>query len=200
MARAVPAKMKATAGSALVASSSFSPPTSVGTMVSAAIEQCRCKGRYPCNRSMTRAVETLGSRPGSLSCVRMSFSSSPVTTATLTASAQRHAAKHHVKLSSTAHALRHIFRTEGIARTFSGLSPTMMIAVPSTVLYYISYDLLLQHGRQQAPELDSVLPLLAGTSARVLAASVTSPIELVRTRMQGTPNARGIAAAGTSRC
>lgn len=159
------------------------------SMISATMEQCRCKGRCPCNRVMTRSVDQLGSRPGVLSCMRMSCSRS-VTAASL--ATQTQIPKQHVKLSGTTHALRHIFQTEGISGLFSGLSPTMMIAVPSTVLYYISYDLLLQKGREQIPECEAIVPLLAGTTARVIAASITSPIELIRTRMQGNPGAGGI--------
>jgi len=116
--------------------------------------------------------------------MRMSCSS------TVTAAASVQAKQQVVKLHGTSHALRHIFQTEGMRGLFSGLSPTMMIAVPSTVLYYISYDLLLQTGRQHAPEYDAIVPLLAGTTARIVAASVTSPIELIRTRMQGNPTAQ----------
>ncbi|GAB9471817.1 hypothetical protein Gpo141_00009016 [Globisporangium polare] len=181
-----------------IATRSFAPPrpsavvtsSSPMSMISATMEQCRCKGRCPCNRVMTRSVDQLGYRPGVLSCMRMSCSRS-VTAAPLTAQTQI-PKQPHIKLSGTGHALRHIFQTEGVAGLFSGLSPTMMIAVPSTVLYYISYDLLLQKGREQIPEHDAIVPLLAGTTARVVAASVTSPIELIRTRMQGNPSAGGI--------
>lgn len=162
---------------------SSSAPSSVMMMVHGAMEQCRCKGRCPCNRVVTRPVDQLVSRPGALSCMRMSCSSTAAAIPQV---------KQAVKLNGTSHALRHIFQTEGMSGLFSGLSPTMMIAVPSTVLYYISYDLLLQKGREQIPEYEAIVPLLAGTTARVLAASVTSPIELIRTRMQGNPNARGI--------
>lgn len=89
------------------------------------------------------------------------------------------------QLQGTSHALRHIFQTEGLKGLFAGLSPAMIIAVPSSVLYYVSYDLLLHEGRQKFPELDKLAPLMAGTTARIVAASVTSPIELIRTRMQG---------------
>lgn len=170
----------------VVTSSSFSSASTI----SAAMEQCRCKGRCPCNRVMTRSVNQLSSRPGLLSCMRMSCYRA-VVTASLATQTQTHTLKP-LKLSSTSHALRHIFQTEGVSGLFSGLSPTMMIAVPSTVLYYISYDLLLQQGREQMPEYGAIVPLLAGTTARVVAASVTSPIELIRTRMQGNLSAHGI--------
>lgn len=70
----------------------------------------------------------------------------------------------------------------------------MVIAVPSTVLYYMSYDLLLHEGRQRLPHMEGVVPLMAGTTARIVAASITSPIELIRTRMQGDKAGASIAA------
>ena len=88
------------------------------------------------------------------------------------------------RLDGTVHALRHIFHTEGLPGLFAGLSPAMTIAVPSTVLYYMSYDLLLHEGHQHLAQVEGFVPLLAGTTARMVAACMTSPIELIRTRMQ----------------
>ncbi|KAF4315539.1 hypothetical protein BBO99_00009300 [Phytophthora kernoviae] len=134
-------------------------------------EQCRCRSRCACNRCVTRPVEKLSpSRRGTaLPAMRMSCSRAVAP----------------LQLQGTSHALRHIFQTEGLAGLFAGLSPAMVIAVPSTVLYYISYDLLLQEGQQKLPQIQEFVPLLAGATARVVAASITSPIELIRTRMQG---------------
>ncbi|CAI5736046.1 unnamed protein product [Hyaloperonospora brassicae] len=140
----------------------------------AAVPPC-CRARCVCNRCSTRPVAKLQvsrRRGHALSAMRMSCAR---------AAAPR-------QLESTSHALRHIFQTEGLSGLFAGLSPAMLIAVPSTVLYYVSYDLLLLEGRAQVPQLDAIVPLMAGTSARLLAASMTSPIELIRMRMQG-PNA-----------
>jgi solute carrier family 25, member 39/40 len=147
-----------------------------GTNINVA-EQCRCRGRRcPCNRAMTRPVEHIASRRGGIACMRISCSTAPV------------------KLQSTSHALRHIFTTEGAAGLFAGLSPTLLLAVPSTVVYYVTYDRLLRDARARVPEYDMVLPLVAGSSARVLAASVTSPLELVRTRIQNDAGREGIVA------
>lgn len=59
------------------------------------------------------------------------------------------------------------------------------MSVPSTVIYYIGYehlrDRILGH---LAPEKRFYAPLLAGAIARTIAATIISPIELVRTRMQ----------------
>ncbi|TMW64185.1 hypothetical protein Poli38472_012807 [Pythium oligandrum] len=137
------------------------------TLMTSAAEHCRCtRYRCPCNRVVTRPVEHRISRQRVLSCKNISGASASV------------------RLQGTSHALRHIFQTEGVKGLFSGLSPTMMIAVPATVLYYVSYDMLMHVGRDHAPEYEAALPLIAGSSARVFAASVTSPLELIRTRMQ----------------
>lgn len=170
-------------GSMVAHSSSSSTPSTSAMVV--VMEQCRCKGRCPCNRVMTRSVEKLVTRhssAGVLSCMRTMSCASTVPTAPM-------------KLNGTSHALRHIFHTEGVKGLYSGLSPAMMIAVPSTVLYYMSYDLLLKEGKTRFVDLESIMPLLAGTSARVLAASVTSPLELIRTRIQGG-SAKGTSVLG----
>ncbi|KAL3671309.1 hypothetical protein V7S43_003240 [Phytophthora oleae] len=145
--------------------------SSVVTSVATATEQCRCRSRCACNRCITRPVEKMQAfrRGGSsLSAMRMSCSRAVAPT----------------QLRGTSHALRHIFKTEGLRGLFAGLSPAMVNAVPSTVLYYILYDLLLQEGRQRFPQIEAFVPLVAGTAARIVAASITSPIELIRTRMQ----------------
>ncbi|GLD93764.1 hypothetical protein PINS_up002369 [Pythium insidiosum] len=115
---------------------------------------------------MVRTMEHVLTKPPSLSVMRISGSTVPI------------------KLEGTLHALQHIFRTEGIAGLFAGLSPTMVIAVPSTVLYYVTYDMMLSSGREHLSQWESVLPLAAGSSARIVAATATSPLELIRTRMQ----------------
>ncbi|TDH67939.1 hypothetical protein CCR75_008198 [Bremia lactucae] len=145
--------------------------SSTGTFVATAVEQCRCRSRCVCNRSITRPVEKLqASRRGCCALASMRSSCTRAVAPPL--------------LQSTSHALRHVFQTEGLKGLYAGLSPAMVIAVPSTVLYYMSYDFLLHEGRQHLAEVEGIVPLLAGTTARIIAASLTSPIELVRTRMQ----------------
>ncbi|OQS03822.1 Mitochondrial Carrier (MC) Family [Thraustotheca clavata] len=91
----------------------------------------------------------------------------------------------HQPLSGTFATLRHVFHTEGLRGLYAGLPPTLMLAVPSTVLYYTSYDYMVREGKKKFPELSVIMPLLAGSSARIVAATIVSPLELVRTRMQG---------------
>lgn len=90
--------------------------------------------------------------------------------------------------NSTLDGLRKIARNEGPATLWRGLSPTLAMAVPGNVIYFAGYDWLrtsrLSPMRGKISEVYA--PLVAGSTARVLAALFVSPIELFRTRMQAT--------------
>ncbi|KAH9053465.1 hypothetical protein Ae201684P_015232 [Aphanomyces euteiches] len=98
-----------------------------------------------------------------------------------------------VQLRGTIHALSHIVRSEGVSALYSGLPPTLLIAVPSTVFYFTSYDLLLSSAKRQFPDHATIVPFFAGSLARCIAATVVSPLELIRVRMQAAPNAGSFA-------
>lgn len=82
--------------------------------------------------------------------------------------------------------------------------PTLLMAVPSTMLYFTAYDELKEHMEAGAPPgsaLHAMAPLAAGGLARTAAATVVSPLELIRTKMQGPAAARLLrpATAGAGR-
>lgn len=81
-----------------------------------------------------------------------------------------------------------ISRQEGIQSLWSGLPPTLVVAVPNTVIYFTSYEQLRAKFHQFAPEEAGGPPSwaggLAGGLARVWSVTVVSPFELVRTKMQ----------------
>ena len=91
---------------------------------------------------------------------------------------------HYPKFRGTLDAFLQIARFEGVRSWWKGLSPTLLMAVPSTVIYYTSYDQLkVQLGFQ--PEKRNVLaPMTAGSLSRTVAVIAISPIELIRTKMQ----------------
>ena len=62
------------------------------------------------------------------------------------------------------------------------------MAIPANVIYFTGYDYLRSspHSPINTNISDAYTPLLAGSVARVAAASVISPIEMFRTRMQAT--------------
>ncbi|KAF4454971.1 hypothetical protein F53441_2628 [Fusarium austroafricanum] len=87
--------------------------------------------------------------------------------------------------SSTFDGLRKIARNEGVTTLWRGLSPTLVMAVPSNIIYFTGYDWLrFNHKSPFSRFSDTSAPLTAGSAARVLAATAVSPIELVKTRMQ----------------
>lgn len=83
-----------------------------------------------------------------------------------------------------------ISRAEGVYSLWSGLGPTLVLAIPATVLYFVAYEQIrtkvkdFHSKRIGKTEQPFWIPLLAGASARVLSASVVSPLELIRTKMQ----------------
>ncbi|XP_034030714.1 solute carrier family 25 member 40 [Thalassophryne amazonica] len=77
-----------------------------------------------------------------------------------------------------------IVRNEGIKSLWSGLPPTLVMAVPATVIYFTCYDQLCAALRVRMINHTQEAPALAGALARVGAASVISPLELIRTKLQ----------------
>ncbi|MCJ1360664.1 MAG: hypothetical protein MMC33_010673 [Icmadophila ericetorum] len=90
--------------------------------------------------------------------------------------------------TSTFDGLRKIARYEGLPSLWRGLSPTLVMAIPANVIYFTGYDWLRSSPRSPLNNhvSDTYVPLIAGSIARVAAASVISPIEMFRTRMQAT--------------
>ncbi|XP_014775128.1 probable mitochondrial glutathione transporter SLC25A40 [Octopus bimaculoides] len=89
--------------------------------------------------------------------------------------------------SGTIDAFIKITRTEGLRSLWSGLPPTLVMAVPATVIYFTSYEQLksfLKHKPWDHNDLWK--PMVAGMVARVWAATVISPLELVRTQLQSS--------------
>jgi solute carrier family 25 protein 39/40 len=89
--------------------------------------------------------------------------------------------------TSTWDGLRKIARNEGPTTLWRGLSPTLVMAIPANVLYFASYDWLRYSSQSpfKPPYIsDAYVPLIAGSSARIIAAIAVGPVELFRTRMQ----------------
>uniref|UniRef100_A0A3Q1CZP5 Mitochondrial glutathione transporter SLC25A39 n=1 Tax=Amphiprion ocellaris TaxID=80972 RepID=A0A3Q1CZP5_AMPOC len=86
--------------------------------------------------------------------------------------------------SGTLDAFVKISRHEGLRSLWSGLPPTLVMAVPATIIYFTCYDQLRDFLRFGLGLQGSHVPLLAGGLARLGAVTVISPLELVRTKMQ----------------
>ncbi|KAI0669958.1 mitochondrial carrier [Trametes maxima] len=83
-------------------------------------------------------------------------------------------------------AIRHVWRAEGIAGLWKGAGTSLLIGVPSSTCYMLTYDHLLN---VTLPPLlpQSLVPLTSGIIARTTVTSFMSPLELVRTNLQSTP-------------
>jgi len=82
-----------------------------------------------------------------------------------------------------------IAKTEGIPSLWSGLSPTLVLAIPTTMIYFTTYEQLkgVLHNKYESfhgSSSESVISLSSGGIARVWAVTLVSPLELIRTKMQ----------------
>jgi len=86
--------------------------------------------------------------------------------------------------NGTLDALVKIGKSEGILSLWRGVTPALTMAVPNAVIYFNSYEFMKQKLRENQITHAVVNPLLAGGTARVIAVSLLSPLELLRTNMQ----------------
>ena len=89
-----------------------------------------------------------------------------------------------VRFTGTRDAFFKIAQLEGIGSWWKGLSPTLLMAVPATVIYYSGYDQLkLLFGFKEGQR-STFAPALAGMTARTVAVTAICPFELIRTKVQ----------------
>lgn len=91
------------------------------------------------------------------------------------------------KIEGTFQGLRKIATEEGVRTLYRGLGITLLMAIPSNVVYFSGYEFLRDSSplREQFPVLN---PLLCGSVARILAATTVAPLELIKTRIQAVPS------------
>ncbi|KAJ2913386.1 hypothetical protein MD484_g7025, partial [Candolleomyces efflorescens] len=85
-------------------------------------------------------------------------------------------------------AVKHVWKAEGLRGLWKGVGTTLVIGVPSSTAYILTYDHLLHSVfptffHQESP----LLPLFAGVTARGTISTIASPLELIRTNLQSTP-------------
>lgn len=84
-----------------------------------------------------------------------------------------------------------IIRGEGVKALWSGLPPTLVMAVPATMIYFTCYDQLCAALSVRMGNHAQEAPLVAGALARVGSATVISPLELIRTKLQSQKQSYG---------
>ncbi|XP_075683750.1 mitochondrial glutathione transporter SLC25A40 isoform X1 [Rhinoderma darwinii] len=90
------------------------------------------------------------------------------------------------RFTGTTDAFVQIVRNEGIRSLWSGLPPTLVMAVPATAIYFTCYDQLRDILIHRLSNVESAC-LIAGAAARLGSATLISPLELIRTKMQSRP-------------
>ncbi|KYQ91268.1 mitochondrial substrate carrier family protein [Tieghemostelium lacteum] len=101
------------------------------------------------------------------------------------------------KIGGTVDTLIKITRTEGIHTLWRGLGPSLLMTIPSSTIYFTTYEHLkdymykltdgdnINRNIENTTHSRFTVPLLAGSLARIISATFTSPIELIRTNSQG---------------
>ncbi|KAF8642396.1 hypothetical protein AX16_009664 [Volvariella volvacea WC 439] len=84
-------------------------------------------------------------------------------------------------------AVRHIWNAEGVRGLWKGAGTSLLIGVPSSTSYILTYDHLLNVVLPPAIPSKALVPLVSGILARTFITSVMSPLELIRTNLQSTP-------------
>ncbi|NXW71246.1 S2540 protein, partial [Hirundo rustica] len=77
-----------------------------------------------------------------------------------------------------------IIQIEGIKVLWSGLSPTLIMAIPTTAIYFTCYDHLCEALKNRPGKNDEYVPVIAGSLSRFGSVTVVSPLELIKTQMQ----------------
>ncbi|GJJ08816.1 hypothetical protein Clacol_003035 [Clathrus columnatus] len=84
-------------------------------------------------------------------------------------------------------AFKKVFRTEGIRGLWKGVGTSLIMSVPASSTYMVTYDYLVHTVMPPLSPFPSMTPLISGVIARTLVSSAASPLELLRTNLQSTP-------------
>jgi len=84
-------------------------------------------------------------------------------------------------------AVRHVWRVEGMRGLWKGVGTSLIMGVPASTAYILTYNHLLTVSLPPLMSSDALVPLSAGILARSAITTFVSPLELVRTNLQSTP-------------
>ncbi|RCK56004.1 Mitochondrial carrier protein MTM1 [Candida viswanathii] len=88
------------------------------------------------------------------------------------------------RITSTFQGFNTVARHEGIGTLWRGLSLTLLMAIPSNIIYFTGYEYIRDHSPISEHPLN---PLFCGSLARTMLATFTAPFELIKTRLQAIP-------------
>ncbi|KLO20221.1 mitochondrial carrier [Schizopora paradoxa] len=169
----------------LIAAATGSTLTAL-TMTPFDVVKTRLQTQIPSTSTVTPKVPKICCQPGSVACVR-NMSSYARSLPQDVVCIWDHGAMRTERVTGFWDAIRHVWRAEGLRGLWKGAGTTLVIAVPASTTYMLTYDYLLRIVIPEVSPSPTVTPLIAGALARGIISSVASPLELVRTNLQSTP-------------
>jgi solute carrier family 25 protein 39/40 len=94
--------------------------------------------------------------------------------------------------SGTLDALLKIVRNEGVFALWRGLAPSLIMTVPNAAIYFNTYEALKKRITRLEFPVPSLVPLVSGALARVVAVTTLAPLELIRTNFQAQQKDRSV--------
>ncbi|KAH8835897.1 mitochondrial carrier domain-containing protein [Flagelloscypha sp. PMI_526] len=128
-------------------------------------------------------------QPPNVACVRKMSSLAHVSVSSDVVCIWDHGVFRTERVNGFSDAIRHVWRAEGFPGLWKGAGTTLLIGVPSSTAYMMTYDWLLNEALPPLIPTSSLVPLYAGVIARTAITTVASPLELLRTNLQSTPPA-----------
>ncbi|KAG7099277.1 hypothetical protein E1B28_001136 [Marasmius oreades] len=170
----------------LVAAASGSTMTAL-TMTPFDVVKTRLQTQRPAPEPLfPRPPPNMCCRPGQLQCVRNMSSYARTLAGEEFVCVWENGVFKTERVNGFLDAIRHVVRAEGVRGLWKGAGTTLVIGVPSSTSYMLTYDHLLN---VTLPPLlpSSLVPLTSGMLARTAISTIISPLELIRTNLQSTP-------------
>jgi len=128
-------------------------------------------------------------QPNNIPCVRgMSSLAIPTFSRSEVVCVWDHGVLRQERVNGFYEAVKHVVRVEGLRGLWKGAGTTILIGVPSSTCYMVTYDHLLHSVFPLFVTPSAFTPLFAGVTARTFISTVASPLELIRTNLQSTPS------------
>ena len=84
-----------------------------------------------------------------------------------------------------------MIKYEGITSLWRGLTPALMMQLPSTVFYYTLYDRI-KNEFSTTETKKEFIPFYSGIIARTITTSITSPFDFIKTQIQSSTKTTNI--------
>ena len=94
--------------------------------------------------------------------------------------------KNSINKFSSFNILANIFKKEGFKSLWSGLTPTIIMQVPNTIIYMVLYDELSNIYLPSFGFSKIESAIISGGFSRIISSTIVAPLELIKTQIQST--------------